>query len=79
MIPVPDWQALLFVPVGAGRHLASAIRLRPDAIILDLEDAVAPAAKPGARAKLRDAQRQLTDAGIDCVILEGDCAGRHDD
>ena len=49
MILVPDWQALLFVPVGADRHLASAIRLRPDAIILDLEDAIAPAAKILAR------------------------------
>ena len=68
MILVPDWQALLFVPVGADRHLASAIRLRPDAIILDLEDAIAPAAKPDARAKLRDAQVLITDAGIDCVI-----------
>jgi citrate lyase subunit beta/citryl-CoA lyase len=68
MIRVPDWQALLFVPVGAERHLASAIRLRPDAIILDLEDAIAPAAKPEARAKLRAAQRRIHDAGIDCVI-----------
>ena len=68
MIGVPDWQALLFVPVGAERHLASAIRHRPDAIILDLEDAIAPAAKPEARAKLREAQRLIHDAGIDCVI-----------
>ena len=68
MMRVPAWQALLFVPVGADRHLASAIRLRPDAIILDLEDAIAPATKHLAREKLRDAQRQVTDAGIDCVI-----------
>ena len=32
----PDWQSLLFVPAGVEKHLASAIRLRPDAIILDL-------------------------------------------
>ncbi len=68
MISVPNWQALLFVPVGAERHLASAIRLRPDAIILDLEDAIAPAAKPEARAKLRAAQHLIHAAGIDCVI-----------
>ena len=68
MMPVPNWQALLFVPVGAERHLASAIRLRPDAIILDLEDAIAPAAKPEARTKLRSAQQLIHAAGIDCVI-----------
>ena len=68
MMPVPNWQALLFVPVGAERHLASAIRLRPDAIILDLEDAIAPTAKPEARTKLRSAQQLIHAAGIDCVI-----------
>jgi citrate lyase subunit beta/citryl-CoA lyase len=68
MIRVPDWQAMLFVPVGAERHLASALRLRPDAIILDLEDAIASAGKPDARSKLQDAQGLIHDAGIDCVI-----------
>lgn len=63
-----DWQALLFVPVGADRHLASAIRRRPDAVILDLEDAVAPEAKAAARAALRGAQAQLAEAQIPCVL-----------
>ena len=63
-----DWQALLFVPVGASKHLASAIRHRPDAVILDLEDAVAPDAKAAARGALRAAQSQLAAAGIDCVL-----------
>jgi hypothetical protein len=39
MIPPLDWQALLFVPLGAESTL------RPNAVILDLEDAVAPGAK----------------------------------
>ena len=68
MIPRPDWQALLFVPVGAERHLASAIRHRPDAVILDLEDAVAPNAKVAARFVLRANLTQLAEAGIDCVL-----------
>jgi len=59
MTPISDWQALLFVPVGADRHLASAIRHRPDAIILDLEDAVAPSEKAAARAQLADFQAQI--------------------
>ena len=64
----PDWQALLFVPVGADRHLASAIRHRPDAVVLDLEDAVAPLAKDAARGVLRANQAALAAAGIDCVL-----------
>ena len=64
----PDWQSLLFVPAGVEKHLASAIRLRPDAIILDLEDAVAPAAKEAARAAVRHAQTQIKSAGIGCVV-----------
>ena len=68
MIQPLDWQALLFVPVGAEKHLASAIRLRPDAVILDLEDAVAPEAKVSARVALRGMQMQLAEAGIDCAL-----------
>ena len=68
MIQRPDWQALLFVPVGAERHLASAIRHRPDAVVLDLEDAVAPSAKVAARTVLRANQTQLAEAGIECVL-----------
>lgn len=64
----PDWQSLLFVPAGVEKHLASAIRLRPDAIILDLEDAIAPAAKKVARAAVRHAQTQIKSAGIGCVV-----------
>ena len=64
----PDWQSLLFVPSGVEKHLASAIRLRPDAIILDLEDAVAPAAKETARAAVRHAQTQIKSARIGCVV-----------
>ena len=63
-----DWQALLFVPVGAERHLASAIRNRPDAIILDLEDAVAPQSKAAARDVLKAAQAMIHAAGIACVL-----------
>lgn len=63
-----DWQAMLFVPVGAEKHLSSAIRLRPDAVILDLEDAVAPEAKAAARAALPAAQARLAEAGIPCAL-----------
>jgi citrate lyase subunit beta / citryl-CoA lyase len=68
MSGVADWQALLFVPVRADRHLASAIRHRPDAVILDLEDAVAYSDKASARLRLAGCQAALAEAGIDCVV-----------
>ncbi len=64
----PDWQSLLFVLAGQERLLASALRLRPDAVILDLEDAIPPEARPAARAALSASQRHLRDAGIGCAV-----------
>ena len=57
--PVPSWPgpAVLFVPAGSPRALAKLATLDADALILDLEDAVAPAAKDAAREALRDALR----------------------
>lgn len=79
-MPIADWQALLFVPVGADRHLASAIRHRPDAIILDLEDAIAPADKAQARSRLAECQAEIAAAGIDCVVrINGPLAMMVDD
>jgi citrate lyase subunit beta/citryl-CoA lyase len=45
-------RSLLYVPVSAARFVAKAHERGADAIILDLEDAVAPAQKPAARAAL---------------------------
>lgn len=68
MTRAADWQSLLFVPVGAERHLASAIRNRPDAVILDLEDAIPPSEKPAARMRLAEDQALLRKAGIACLL-----------
>lgn len=68
MTAMLDWQCLLFVPVGADRHLESAIRHRPDAVILDLEDAIAPDGKQKARQALARFQARLAEAGIDCAV-----------
>lgn len=46
---------MLYVPVSAERFVAKAHERGADAIILDLEDAVAPAQKDAARARLPDA------------------------
>lgn len=63
-----NWQALLFVPANSDRLLQSAIRHRPDAVILDLEDAVAPGDKAAARKGIGAAQTRLAEAGIGCVV-----------
>jgi citrate lyase subunit beta / citryl-CoA lyase len=62
------WSSLLFVPVHSMKHVQSAIRHCPDAVILDLEDGVAPEDKPLARAGLHEAQQLLADANIPCLL-----------
>jgi citrate lyase subunit beta / citryl-CoA lyase len=54
LLPHPLGQArsFLFVPGDRPERLAKALASAADAVILDLEDAVAPAAKPAARAAL---------------------------
>ena len=53
-LPLPI-RSLLYVPVSSERFLAKAHERGADAIILDLEDAVAPARKDAARARLGEA------------------------
>jgi len=48
-------RSLLYVPANSERFVAKAHERGADAIILDLEDAVAPSEKPAARAGLADA------------------------
>lgn len=47
--PVSPPRSALYVPADNARALAKARSLRPDAFILDLEDAVSPGARPAAR------------------------------
>ena len=47
-------RSLLFVPGDSEKKLAKGLESGADALILDLEDAVAPARKPAARAMVRD-------------------------
>ena len=61
-------QALLFVPAGKARFIDSAIRHAPDAVILDLEDAVAAHDKPAARVALVENQSALHAAGIAAIV-----------
>ncbi|MCB1486741.1 MAG: CoA ester lyase [Bauldia sp.] len=56
-------RSLLFVPLLAERLIAGAPKRGADAIILDLEDAVAPDAKEAARAALAETVDRLVAAG----------------
>ena len=56
-------RSLLYVPASSGRFLARAHERGADAIILDLEDAVAPAQKDAARARLGEAVAMVRRSG----------------
>lgn len=64
----PHWRSLLFVPVTAQRFIDKAPSRGADAIILDLEDAIAPSEKHTARAALPDVARTLAAAGCDLCV-----------
>ena len=74
------FRSVLYVPASNARAIAKAGTLPVDALILDLEDAVAPDAKEGARAALRGAEapagcfRLLRINGAGTPWHEGDLA-----
>lgn len=61
------WRSMLFVPGNRPDLAAKAPRSAPDVVVLDLEDAVPPAAKPDARAAVRQAAAGLAGAVPVCV------------
>jgi citrate lyase subunit beta/citryl-CoA lyase len=63
-----NWRSLLFVPADNSARQDKARGIGADAIILDLEDGVAPAAKPVARKGLRDAAQKMADANVPVVV-----------
>jgi len=68
-LPIPSpflcpIRSLLYVPVSSERFLAKAHERGADAIILDLEDAVAPAQKDAARERLGSAVPMVGQNGI---------------
>jgi citrate lyase subunit beta/citryl-CoA lyase len=61
-------RSALFVPLGDERFLAKAAERGADALLLDLEDSVAPAQKAEARARLPKAVAQLAAAGATVML-----------
>ena len=64
----PLLRSALFVPGDKPRALEKAPGLGADALMLDLEDAVAPANKPAARAAAKDALAAFRSAGALAVL-----------
>lgn len=61
----PVWRSLLFLPI---KLVDKAKSSGADAIILDLEDAVAPNAKDAVRAQLPEAIDKIVAQGLDCTV-----------
>jgi citrate lyase beta subunit len=74
-------RSALYVPGDKPRAIEKAPGLRADALILDLEDAVAPEAKPGARAAAPEAIARFKAGGAYAVlrIAEPDSEALHAD
>jgi citrate lyase subunit beta/citryl-CoA lyase len=84
MAEAPDvrgWRTLLFVPADRPDMLAKAASRGADAIVVDLEDAIAPSAKAAARAALATHLREgvLADAAAVCVRVNAIGEGAEDD
>ena len=63
-----DARSMLFIPADAERFIAKGAQRGADAIILDLEDGVAPASKPRARAALPSAVKHLHAGGATVFV-----------
>ena len=61
------WRSMLFVPGNRPDMAAKAPRSTPHVVVLDLEDAVPPAGKLGARQTMREAAAQLSGLVPVCV------------
>jgi citrate lyase subunit beta / citryl-CoA lyase len=62
------WRSLLYVPVVSERFVARAHERDADAIILELEDAVAPSEKDRARRLVADAAKAVSRSGADVLV-----------
>jgi len=65
---LPVWRSLMFVPVTAEKFVRTGADRGADAIILDLEDAVAPSQKELARTLIAGAIPQVSRNGADVVV-----------
>src|SRR6202521_4051699 len=65
---LPVWCSMMFVPVTQRRFVEGAAKRGADAIILDLEDAVAASEKERARTLVQEAAALVSRGGADVVV-----------
>jgi citrate lyase subunit beta/citryl-CoA lyase len=65
---LPLWRSKLILPVNVEKFVAKAHTRGADAIVLDLEDSIAPADKASARGLLADAVRQCARGTADVLV-----------
>ena len=65
---LPFWRSLLFIPANNEKFVAKAHTRGADAIILDLEDSIAPEQKDSARNGLAAAVRVIANNQTDVVV-----------
>lgn len=65
---LPAWRSLMFVPVNVDKFVKTGADRGADAIILDLEDAVAPSQKEQARTMIEAAIPHVSRNGADVVV-----------
>lgn len=68
-------RAVLYVPASNAKAMAKAATLACDAVIVDLEDAVAPAAKEEARERMRAFMSQVDRSGREWIVRINRLAG----
>ena len=66
--PLPVWRSMLFVPANVERYVEKAHTRGADAIIIDLEDSIAPAEKVAARALVPLVAAKVGRGGADVVV-----------
>lgn len=64
----PRWRSLLYVPVVSEQFVAKAHERGADAVILELEDAVAPSEKDRARRLVREAAAKVVQGDVDVLV-----------
>jgi citrate lyase subunit beta/citryl-CoA lyase len=65
---LPVWRSMMFVPANVAKYVEKAHTRGADAIILDLEDSVAPADKAAARTLVAGAAKTCAQAGADITV-----------
>jgi citrate lyase subunit beta/citryl-CoA lyase len=65
---LPSWRSMMFVPVNVEKFVNTGADRGADAIILDLEDSIAPSQKERARTLIADAIPRVARNGADVLV-----------